>query len=150
MIIRDFGQSKIYKLYAETSEMFYIGSTCIKNLHNRLSKHKTEAKNAPSSVLSKFILDQPSKSLQIELVAEFPDFAEESELTRAKKEYLENMPEIDRVNCINFMKKYTLGNDKASKELNTNKKELIKIRNRVNRLIKQAESSDDDSDDYSE
>lgn len=144
-IVKNYGQSKIYKLYSECSDLYYIGSTTIRDIKQRLSKHKTEAKNNIKSVLSKFILDQDSKALQIETIYEYVDFTTDDELQQAKKEYLEQIPESDRINCINFMKSYNYGEKVAGRKLRGNKKELVKIKKRVEKLIKEADSSEDES-----
>ncbi len=150
MIVKHFNQSKLYKLYSESSDLFFIGTTTIKNIQQKLSKHRTEAKHNAKSVLSKFILDQDPKQLQIEVLFEYVDFTSDEELNEAKKEYLNNMSTEDNLRCINKMKKYNIGERKAGRELRNNKKELLKIKKRVDKLVKEAETDSDTTESDSE
>ena len=148
-IIRNLNQSKIYRLYSEADNLFYYGITCIKDIKQRLSKHKAEAKQQPRAVLSKWILDQDPKALQIEVVFEYPDCGSIEELEQHKKELLEGLDETQSATCINKMKKYSYSlpitpMKSKSKSVSSNKHELLKVKKRIDRLIERADAEEDD------
>ncbi len=92
----DYQQGKIYKL--EHSNMFYIGSTCLKWLSQRLAHHRAEIKKGTTSKVYTYLKNKDWKDVKITLLEAYPCNSKD-ELTARETFYIE--PELNNPLCLN-------------------------------------------------
>jgi hypothetical protein len=91
----DYSKSKIYRL--EHGEMFYIGSTTLRYLCQRLSLHKKDSKTRTSKLYT-YLKDKNWTEVRMVLIEEFPCETRDA-LNARETHYIE--PHLENPYCLN-------------------------------------------------
>tara|TARA_A100001201_G_scaffold127065_1_gene111687 strand:- start:432 stop:854 length:423 start_codon:yes stop_codon:yes gene_type:complete len=113
----DYSQGKIYKIVCEENNNIYIGSTT-RELHRRLSRHKSDKRNNNGNCYSRFLDLERS---QIILLENYPCESKNQLLKR--EQYW-----IDNNDCINKNRSSPLQYDKILEKEKLRKREQRKFK----------------------
>ena len=115
--MRDYSQSKIYKIVCQKTGLIYIGSTTEQRLCKRLAKHVSDFK-CKYNISSKKIIE--NGDYYIELI-ELCNFSCKEELLKRERFYIENNDCVNKNIPLRSKKEYYEDN----KEVITDRKSVV-------------------------